>query len=141
MKDFNIYRNNEVKLTSGFSSDYEKLLRETGSTTVNGLLVTLIGKETSLAKKIMNGQNFILDKSEKKTISEVLEKHIDPKLNGFRNANEDDPYSKVIYKGKTYRSNTKGLDFQSERDLVRAMSLYNKFFDPNDEDIIEIRYS
>ena len=138
---FDIYRNDKARLLTGFSIDYESFENKTGVYPTNGLLVVLLGKENSLSKKIMKAENFVLSKDEKKTLSELLEKHIASQIKDFRNGDpKEDPCHKVVFKGKQYFANAKGVTYQNERDIVRAMSLYNYFYDPEDKDVVEIRY-
>ena len=141
MKDFNIYRNNEAKLFSGFSMNYENFKEKTGVYPINGFLVVLLGKENAFSKKIMKAENFVLTKTEKELLCTALEQHIESKFKGFRNSSEEqDVCIKVTYKGVTYFANAKDTSFQPERDIITAMSLYNKFYDPEDKSVIEIRY-
>lgn len=138
---FDIYRNDKARLLTGFSFDYEGFKNKTGVYPTNGLLVVLLGEENPLSKKIMKAENFILNKNEKELLANVLEKYIEPKIKGFRNGNPlEDPCSKVIYKGMFYYANAKGVTYKTERNLLRIMSLYNCFYDPEDKNIVEIKY-
>lgn len=140
MKNLRIYRNEIFKSSDTFIEDYETFKNKTGYYPTNGLLVVLLGKENLLSKKIMKAENFILSKNEKMLISEALEKYIDSKISSFKNADESDVYTKIIYKGKKYLCPVKDPDSHLERQLTKSMSLFNKFHDPNDEDIVEIKY-
>ena len=142
MKNFDIYKNDKAKLLTGFSTNYEEFKEKTGKYPINGLLIVLIGKENPLSIKIMKAENFILKKDEKKLLCSVLEKHIDPQIKDFRNGNpQEDPCVNAFYKGAQYFANTKGATNQKERDILSAVGLYNCFNDPDDNDIVEIRYN
>ena len=140
MKRFIIYRNNELKLLNIFSIENEEFKLNTGCFSIMGFLIFLLGEDDTLSKKFIKGENFILNKEEKSRLSNVLENYIDPKINNFRNANEDDIYCKVVYKEKNYLYEVKSPEYRFEQDLGRAMSLHKKFYDPKDNDVVEIRF-
>jgi hypothetical protein len=141
MISLRIYRNNVLKRSETFKEDYEDFKKNTGHYVTNGFLVVLLGKENPLSKKIMKTENFVLSKVEKKLLTELLEKHILPQIKDFRSGDPlEDPCHKVVYKGKQYFANAKGVTYKKERDILRAMSLYNCFYDPEDKDIVEIKY-
>jgi hypothetical protein len=141
MIDLEIYRNNIFKRSETFKEDYEDFKKNTGHYVINGFLVVLLGKENPLSKKIMKVENFVLSKAEKKLLSELLEKQISVQIKDFRNGDpKEDPCLKVVYKGKQYFANAKGITYQKERDIVSAMRLYNYFYDPDNKDVVEIRY-
>ena len=141
MKDLSIYKNNIFILSETFLEDYETFYKKTGHYVINAFLIILLGKENPLSIKIMKAQNFILNKLEKDLLSSVLEKHIDSESPSFRNASDKDIYVEITYKEKKYLANSKHPEFKKEKNLVRAMSLYNKFYDPKDENVIEIRFT
>ena len=141
MEFLEIYRNNVLKFSETFKEDYESFQQKTGHYVVNGFLVILLNKENALSKKIMKVENFTLNKEEKKLPCEILEKHIAPQVKEFRNAKEDDIFNKVVYKNQIYLANVKNPEFRNEKNILRAMSLYNTFYDPYNKDIIEIRFN
>ncbi|MGR3855311.1 hypothetical protein [Chryseobacterium indologenes] len=141
MAKITIYKNGKLALLSGFSKDYEKSKKDTGAYSIIDLMLKLLEDKPNLQNKVLQEQDFVLNKEEKDIIAKKMEEYIDKDLHNFKEADETEVYKNIIYKNKTYKAPFKRSYLSLERKLMLAISLYNKFNDPENSNVIEFRFN
>lgn len=140
MSNIKIYKNGKLKLDTGFSKDYEKFKQEMGTYSIIGLLLKLLEDKPDLWNKIMQQTSFVLNNDEKNIVAKKMEEYIEKDIHNFREAEDLESYTNVVYKSKIYKAPYKRNILSLEKKLLLAISLYDKFNDPDNSDIVEIRF-
>ncbi|PIF43686.1 hypothetical protein CLU96_0598 [Chryseobacterium sp. 52] len=141
MSNVKIYKNGKLKLDSGTYWDYEEFKKLHGYYSIIDLLMKLLEDKIDLSQKIMQQHNFILSKEEKDIIAKKMEEYIEKDIHDFKEAEDLEDYINIYYKNKLYKMPFKRSELSLERKLLKAMSLYDKFNDPNNSNIIEIKFN
>lgn len=141
MSRIKIYKNGKCKLDAGTDWNYEKFKATHGYYSILDLMMKLLEDEINLSQKIKQQQNFILSKDEKDTITKIMEQYIDKDIQNFKEADDIEVHKNVVYKNKTYKAPIMRNHLSLERKLLKAISLYNQFDDPNNSDVIEIKFN
>ncbi|MGR3855307.1 hypothetical protein [Chryseobacterium indologenes] len=141
MANIRIYKNGKLKLSAGTDWDYEKYKQQAGYYSIIDLMLKLIEKDSQLIQKIKKEENFVLNKEEKDILAKRMEEYIEKDIRNFKEAQDNDVYISISYKNRMYKVPVKQNNSTLEKKLEKAMSLYNKFNDPENSNVIEFRFN